>query len=387
MNPSIDVALVDDWEVRGNGSGDPRLLQFEPMRQLIEIYDRHGLKCSFNVELLQQLTYRALQDKYPELRGVADKWDESVKNAFRKGHDIQLHLHPQWKESEYLGNLAWKLMGDWSLINYPEEEIRAMTVAGVKYLEQLLGPIDPNYRCVSYRSGSWCAAPSENMFPILAELGFVFDMSIVAGLRFDTPKVKLDYSICEESFRPYYPVMRDARRISQNREPMVCIPTHAFRGARLALFLRDVKKGTSKVRQKLSRPRATAVKRGVSGDEWTNKNEAGILGKARKFTRRYTQDELIISDLSRLDFGMMKIMLADIRERARLCGAATVPVILENHTKDIVDFSDIARFAELISTQTDIKTVTLSEIARNLQSGRYEVLTASSKRPVAAIGG
>jgi len=34
MEPIIYLAFVDDWEVRGNGTGHPRILQFEPMRRL-----------------------------------------------------------------------------------------------------------------------------------------------------------------------------------------------------------------------------------------------------------------------------------------------------------------------------------------------------------------
>ena len=90
---------------------------------------------------------------------------------------------------------------------------------------------------------------------------------------------------------------------------------------------------------------------------------------------RYTIDSLHISDLSRLNYSMMKVMLADIRARALETGMNTVPVILENHTKDVVDFSDIERFVELISKASDIQLVTLAEIARGLKAGAYTVLT------------
>ena len=69
---TIHLALVDDWELSGNGSGDIRQLQFEPLRRLVTIYIRLGM--------LQR---------------------------------------------------------------------------GKAYLESLLKDIDPNYRCVSFRSGAW----------------------------------------------------------------------------------------------------------------------------------------------------------------------------------------------------------------------------------------
>jgi len=121
----------------------------------------------------------------------------------RQGHDIQLHLHPQWVWRQL--SRLWQLEadGDWSILNYPSQQIRAMLLSGKQYLESLLRKIDPAYACVSFRAGSWCAAPSDSLLQILSDLGFVFDMSIVAGIRYDTPQVKLDYTQCEESFAPY----------------------------------------------------------------------------------------------------------------------------------------------------------------------------------------
>jgi hypothetical protein len=48
---TIHLALVDDWELSGNGSGDTRQLQFEPLRRLVAIYNRLGIHGSFNAEV------------------------------------------------------------------------------------------------------------------------------------------------------------------------------------------------------------------------------------------------------------------------------------------------------------------------------------------------
>src|SRR5947208_15790799 len=78
MQPVIYLAFVDDWEVRGNGTGDPRILQFEPMRKLVNIFNAHGIRGSFNVEVMQQLAYRSLQERFPELKVIADEWKQVV---------------------------------------------------------------------------------------------------------------------------------------------------------------------------------------------------------------------------------------------------------------------------------------------------------------------
>src|SRR2546428_13215050 len=103
MQPVIYLAFVDDWEVRGNGTGDPRVLQFEPMRKLVQIFNSYGIGSSFNVEVMQQLAYRDLQDRFPALKVIADEWEQVVKDSFRQGHDIQVHSHPQWWGANYEG--------------------------------------------------------------------------------------------------------------------------------------------------------------------------------------------------------------------------------------------------------------------------------------------
>jgi len=137
MQPAIYLAFVDDWEVRGNGTGDPRVLQFEPMRRLVKIFNNYGIRGSFNVEVMQQLAYQDLQERFPELKAIADEWEQVVEESFRQGHDIQLHLHPQWCDANYQGYGNWKLDGDWSILNYPSQQIRAMLLSGKQYLESL----------------------------------------------------------------------------------------------------------------------------------------------------------------------------------------------------------------------------------------------------------
>src|SRR5438552_8696040 len=66
MQPLIHLAFVDDWELSGDGSGDPHELQFRPMRELVRIYNSHSIRGSFNAEVMQQLTFRKLGDEHPE---------------------------------------------------------------------------------------------------------------------------------------------------------------------------------------------------------------------------------------------------------------------------------------------------------------------------------
>src|SRR5215217_5963376 len=122
MKPTIYLAFVDDWELSGNGSGSVRELQIEPMRELVRIYNAHNVRGSFNAELMQQLTFRKFEGEHPELKQLADEWDAAVRETYGQGHDVQLHIHPQWSGAEYCGGGEWRLTADWSILNYEPEE-------------------------------------------------------------------------------------------------------------------------------------------------------------------------------------------------------------------------------------------------------------------------
>ena len=377
MTPTIYLAFVDDWELSGNGSGDIAELQFRPMRELTKIYNAHGIRGSFNAELMQQLAFRKLQSSHPQLKALADEWDAVVRETYRQGHDIQLHIHPQWSNAEYADG-EWRLKGDWSILNYTPDDAYQMMAAGKQYLENLLRSVDPAYAAVSFRSGSWCIAPSPHVLGLLVKLGIVFDMSIVGGVRYETKNINLDYTHCEEDFLPYYPVMTDARKVSDKVEPIVCVPTNHFYGSRRQVLRHHL----SKARQRLlPKPDSSTHVRSVEayGQEWAQKAHASPIARLyEKGLVPYLKGKHLISDLAQLDYSLLTEMLASIRRRARASGLEQVPVILENHTKDVRDFSHIERFVKDVSQAADIKCVTLSDLARDLSKGKFQIRTANS---------
>lgn len=376
MTPTIHLAFVDDWELSGNGSGDVRSMQVEPMRELVRIYDRHGIRGSFNVEVTQQIEFRRAQDKHPELRDAADAWEQAVIDTKKAGHDIQLHIHPQWKNAVY-DNGRWSLTSDWSILNYTRDDAREMLHAGRDYLEGLLKRVDEGYRCRSFRSGSWCIAPSDFMLDLLVEMGIDFDMSIVGGVTYDTKNIQLDYSNCDEDFLPYYPVMTDARRVSKTTEPIVCIPTNHFYASRRQVFKQHAGKMTQKLgtlagAKTAERPAGRTVE--TYGSEWAQSAHASKLTKIYdKVLIPYLKGKHLISDLAQLDYSLMKEMLAKMRRRARASGLNDIPVILENHTKDIVDFNAIERFVADVAAAPDIRCVTLTELADGVKQGSFAI--------------
>jgi hypothetical protein len=383
---SIQLVLTDDWELRGDGSGNMRRLQFDTIRRLCDLYEQYGLRGSFNAEVLQQLAHLRFGEKHSELAALAHEWEQVIQDVHRRGHDVQLHLHPQWLRARYT-NGGWALSERWSLLEYSREEIDAMLGAAKSYLEGLLTAGDERYRCVSFRSGSWCIAPSSHVLRALIDHGIVIDTSIVEGVSFRTRHISLDYRDIDEGFLPFYPDLADARRLARHPQPIICVPTHSFDASGWPLIARAVagrlrRLGFTNALRRFSAPADAAIEDSGYGREYSEANWSEELTDTdtRKFATptparprnpKFLQHR--ISDLSALSFGEMRQMLADIDRNAAGSGWDHVPVVIENHTKDIGDFRPIERFLRLISRTRDIEVLTMTELSTNLERGDYPV--------------
>ena len=108
------IALVDDWELRGNGLGSVYDLQYKPVKKLMDLYERLGVNATFNIEVMQQLAFNKYSSKVQKIDKETKIWIDSVLQMFERGFDIQLHIHPQWHNAEYIDGF-WKLDKRWNI--------------------------------------------------------------------------------------------------------------------------------------------------------------------------------------------------------------------------------------------------------------------------------
>ncbi len=393
----IQLLLTDDWELRGDGSGDMRVLQFENIRKLIDIYERYSMHGTFMVEVMQQLRHLEFGERYPELKALAREWEQVVREVYRRGHDVQLHVHPQWLEARYVDGV-WKLGRQWSMLDYSVEQMRAMLRECKSYLEDLLRAVAPNYECVLFRSGSWCAAPHDDLMSLLAEEGIRFDCSLVSGLHYELDSVRLDYREVEEPFLPYYPNMRDARRVADSSEPIVCLPTHSVQRNFDSMLVNGMSYLASKVPLALLPEFArvnflppSAVRSGAGGvsqnyaARWKSSRNRSLIEKVGRYFSSVAYRSNPASSLSALSYVQMKNVLRDIRRRAAESGWPVAPVVLANHTKDLGDFKPIERFCARLRELDAVEVITSKELVQNFTSGLYPMNILLRTNPRVAL--
>ena len=103
-----------------------------------------------------------------------------------------------------------------------------------------------------------------------------------------------------------------------------------------------------------------------------------------KLIKPALQRKYFVSDTGRLDYPLLKEMLASIRRRAR--GLPEVPVVLTNHPKDVRDWEALERFVNEVAEAADLRFIGLSELSAKLRNGEFQIRVGKSVPSASADG-
>jgi len=198
----LQLIFTLDYEVHGNGEGCPNDLMVEPTRRMLDQFDRHGARLTILADVAEILKFKEYaettgRDEF-HYRAIADQ----LRDAIRRGHDVQLHLHSSWFNARF-ENGRW--VQDWSEYDFarlPLDRMEAYVRAGRDYLEGLLRSVDPAYRCTGFRAANWSMHPSRTAMDVLRNNGFVIESSVFKGGS-RSGLVEFDYSGAPHALLPW----------------------------------------------------------------------------------------------------------------------------------------------------------------------------------------
>ena len=191
-----------DYEIHGNGDGCPFELMVEPTRRMLDQFDQYGAKLTIMADVAEILKFKEYKEQFGRDDYHYDAIAEQLKDAIRRGHDVQLHLHASYFNARF-ENGGW--VQDWSEYNFaglPLDRIRQVVRIGKEYLEGLLKPVNANYQCVAFRAANWSVSPSRNVITALHENGIRIETSVFKHGRRDGI-VSFDYSNAHSDLVPW----------------------------------------------------------------------------------------------------------------------------------------------------------------------------------------
>jgi SAM-dependent methyltransferase len=169
-----------------------------PTAALLDALDAEGAKLTLFAEMGEWIW---LRENDP---AVAARIEDQLRDALARGHDVQLHLHPNW-----LPELGARFEdGEWHwdegcgrAADYPGD-LTELIARCKRLLEDTLRPVDPGYEVTSFRAGAYEAQPFRRLHDALVANGIHCDSSVHPGGH--EPDRSWDYRMAWSSNQPYF---------------------------------------------------------------------------------------------------------------------------------------------------------------------------------------
>ena len=347
------IVITTDHEIFGNGAGDVRQHVVDPTEAMCRIGERHGVPITIFFEMEEYLAFeRYAVDLEGELGyDPAAAMRRQAADLAQRGHDLQLHLHPQWYGATRVGS-KWQLNMEKLTVDAlfeSAEETCAYLAERKEALEELSGkPV------TAYRAGGFAAQPGERLLPALARSGFVIESSVVRGLQSARPH-PLDFRGAPEE--PLWQIRDDVCQADESGA-LWEIPIHSVMRRRLHQLT------PQRVLAKFSKNVPKEQQKTMVGQLQVGKNPL----KVARFLVQPVPIKLDYHNLS------PKALMRMIRSAPRPENGELDVLVLIGHSKEHISDERFETFCQMVAADPDLEAVTFSEVADLLrereQSGK-----------------
>ncbi len=221
----LRVIFTLDYEIHGNGDGCPLKLMVEPTQRLLRLFDDYGAKLTIMADVAEILKFKEYKDEVGRDDYYYDAIVDQLRSPLPRGNDVQLHIHSSYFRAHHSQG-CWHQ--DWSEYNFaglPYDRMVWMVKAGKRFLENLLQPVDQEYRCLAFRAANWSVSPSKNVVNALIENNILIDTSVFKGGR-RQGQVNFDYSNAYHHMQPW-PASPDDICLYNSKSPLWEFPIYA----------------------------------------------------------------------------------------------------------------------------------------------------------------
>jgi len=337
------LVLTVDYEIFGNGTGDVRRHVTEPAERMCRMAEKFNMPVTVFFELEEYRLFARHREELQRRLGYdpAEEMRRQAADLARRGHDIQLHLHPQWYGAE-LADGAWQLHHDRLTVDAlfeTQEETTAYIKARKEELEEISGrPVN------CYRAGGFAAQPAGRLLQALADNGFVIESSVVKGLHRERP-CPLDYRAAPDRRRAW----RISREVTAEdpHGALWEIPVHSKMGRRIQQLT------LHRLKAKFSRHVPKARQSEMMDQLGVRKSPGGLLS----FLRQRVPIKLDYDNLS------PRALLRMIRQAPPAPPGDPDVLVLIGHTKEHVSEALFAEFLRRVSRDPGLKVVSLGDLA------------------------
>jgi hypothetical protein len=341
------LIITSDYELPAGGYGDVRRHVIEPTRRMLDICDDNDAKLTIMAEMgelwaledpqNQSFTTRLSYDPALLIRG-------QLQETVRRGHDVQLHLHPQWIGAQWRSP-SWVLdYSHYHLGDFGHDRMVALLLRGKTDLESMLRPISQGYSCIGYRAGHWNTHPSGPYIAALLAAGLKSDTSVFKWGVADTTATRFDYRNAHSNICAWYACANDINQATSD-QTLLELPIYADLVPCFRLFtLRRLRLAFSVLREDMRISAATARGGCQLRSSVRSKLKQLYAYRARKldFCKMTTRE-------------MMDVVDRVLRQADTRTDQSPVPIVMIGHSKEFSSGRHLSRFLRLLAAQFGAK--------------------------------
>ena len=189
-----EIILSYDYELFfGDVSGTVQNTLIKPTKLLLEQLDAVGFKANFFVDYLMLKYIKQNNDE--QSKTDYDSLQKQLKDIVKRGHRIELHIHPHWVNAKYLGGGMWDFsdFSHYSLSSFTQTEIIQMFEEGVMILQQIAREVEKEYQVLSFRAGGWAVQPFDHLREAFKRSNIKVDSSVANGVYSDNTYSSFDF--------------------------------------------------------------------------------------------------------------------------------------------------------------------------------------------------
>jgi hypothetical protein len=149
----------------------------EPTEALAATLEKGGYKLSLFVDAGFLCAAKAAGSRHGNAREARDRVVRQLADLAKRGHDIQLHVHPHWQDCRMTERGEWDMRTQrYRLHDFEDAEIVEILRTYKNELESIKGSA-----VAAYRAGGWCMQPFERLAAPLRAAGIWIDSTVYAG--------------------------------------------------------------------------------------------------------------------------------------------------------------------------------------------------------------
>lgn len=347
------IVITVDYEIFGNGEGDVRQHTVGPTERMARLCEKYGVPLTVFFEVEEYLAFEKFRDALIKPLGYdpAALIRQQIISLAKAGHDIQLHLHPQWHRADYRDG-KWLLQREKTTVDslFETQEETTNYIAQRKgVIEKMLAEAGRSQKVTVYRAGAFSAQPGVKLLAALAQNGFVIDSSVVKGLVQNRAPEFLDYRSAPSAKGPW----RVSREVVEKDPagPIWEVPIYSQMRRRFHQLT------WRRLRAKFSSNIPKTQQHDMVQQLGVGKNPIKIL----KFL---TQPIPIKLDYHNQSPGEL---ISWIKSAPAPANGEPDVLVLIGHTKEHTDDAAFEKFLALAKAERDLKVVGFGEIAQMLR--------------------